>query len=188
MLTFELMFVESESVPSSLTSCWEQRTLHHEVLSKTQMSSEQVVHCQAISDHGNHLSSFRLLLLAACLSVVRKSRGYLRLTRLLFAFQSTPSGISEGMLADHRQLPLNLFDAILIYSQCEPLERAHTAVQFSETCTNSFWSGCLGLKRSEQEGWRGKSDFFDVLHLYHLSTACFNAVCPRPQECEADVC
>lgn len=130
-----------ESVPSSLTSCREQRTLHHEVLSKTQMSSEQVVHCQAISDHGNHLSSFRLLLLAACLLVVRKRRGYLKLTRLLFAFQSMPSGISERMLADHRQLPLNLFDAILIYFQCETLERAHTAVQFSETCTNSFWSG-----------------------------------------------
>lgn len=111
-----------------------------------------MVHCRAISDHGNHLSSFRLVLLAAYLLVVRKRRGYLKLTRLLFAFQSMPSGISEGMLADHWQFPLNLFDAILIYFQYETLERAHTAVQLSETRTNSFWSGCLGLKCSKQEG------------------------------------
>lgn len=35
--------------------------------------------CQAISDHGNHLSRFRLLLLAVCLLVMRKRRGYLKL-------------------------------------------------------------------------------------------------------------
>lgn len=124
--------------------------------SKTQMSSEQVVHCQAISDHGNHLSSFTLLLLAACLSVVRRNRGYLRLRQLLFAFQSMPSGLSEGMLADHRQLPLNLFDAIPIYFQYETLERAHTAVQFSSVkhAHTHFGVGVWGLstvsKREEE--------------------------------------
>lgn len=84
-----------ESVPSSLTSCREQRTLHHEVLSKTQMSSEQVVHCQAISDHGNHLSSFRLLLLAASFSCEKEKR--------LFKTNTTPVCLSEHAKWDFRK-------------------------------------------------------------------------------------
>lgn len=185
MLKFELMFVETESVPSSLTSCGEQRTLHHEALSKTQMGSEQVVHCQAISDHGNHLSSFRLLLLAACLSVVRKQRSYLRLTRLLLPFRACQVGFQKECLQIAGSFPwiyLMQFSFIFNVKHWRELTQ-----QFS-SCTNSFWSGCLGLKCSEQEGWRGNSDFFDVLHLYNLSTACFNAVCPRPQGCGAGVC